>query len=202
MDTLDMSSSPDDSEEKYRLVPYGCPPPIGFWHKENDGQGEPIDYVPRGDSWYFSHGLGPPQRYYGDQSRNNSAHKQDPEILLKSMGSIHLVPIDHRLSLGTNLRGLQYLTSAVNFITKLQKNGGCYWVKDFDLHGNSKLYSLPPSEGGDKHGEIQTTRMEHQLRCRDVKWPDPWHATLASEAEFQPSRPGAPSTKAPWRRLV
>jgi hypothetical protein len=202
MDTLDMSSSLDDSEEIYRLVPYGCPPPTGFWHKKNNEEGEPIDYVPRGDSWYFSHGLGPPQRYYSGQSRNNSVHKQDSETLLKSLGSIHSVPIDHRLSLGTNLRGLQYLSNAVDFITKLQKNGGCYWIKDFDSHGNSKLYSLPPSKGGNKYRESQTTPMEYQLRCPEVKWPNPWHATLASEAKLQPLRPGAPSIKAPWRRLV
>jgi hypothetical protein len=195
---FDMSSITDDSEVKYLDVPYGRPPPVGFWHKGNDDEGEPIDYVPRGDSWYFSHSL---QRYCGDRSRKNSVHKEDPERLLKSLDSIHLVPIDHRLSLGINLRGARYLNSAVDFIARLQKSGGCYWIKDFDLNGNSKLYSLSLSKDGDKHSESQTTSVEYELQCPPVKWPDPWHATLASQS-IQPARLGAPSVKAPWRRLV
>lgn len=180
MDSPDSSNS-DHVEEKFILVPYGTSPPIGYWHKDNGEADKPIkiDYVPRGKSWYFSIVL---EAQSGDEG--------NVKKLLKSMGRVHLAPIDHRIILGTNSCDLQYLDGAVDFIKNLQKNGGCYWIKDFDLNWNSVSYTLSPP--------IDADFESNRLRFPAVKWPETWHATLPS----QPYRPGAPSIKAPWRRLV
>ncbi|KAF7591587.1 hypothetical protein BBP40_001335 [Aspergillus hancockii] len=175
-----------------RRVPYGEPLPIGYWHSQHVR--EMLDYVPRGESWFLPTFVDDPQPPEGEQLGINKPDGHAQESYFKALGSIASAPVDHRLIISIDTDDEKVLKNVLGFVEKLRNHAGHHWIKDFDLHGNSRVYAF-----GEPLAAIRTRPSSGSFTTDTVEWPEPWHAYAIDHG---PCQSCPPKVKAPWRRTV
>jgi hypothetical protein len=147
-----------------------------------------------GESWFLSTFVADQQPPESEQLGTNKPDGHAQGSHFTALGSIATAPVDHRPIISINTDDEKFLENVLDFAEKLRNHAGNYWIKDFDLHGNSRAYAFSEPLAANR-----TPTSSGNFTIDTVEWPEPWHECAVRHG---PCKSCPPKVKAPWRRVV